>query len=346
MPRTVPLLVLLLTQGLVLPAAAEAPDDAALRKEALGLFEPIPPKPEPVPDPARVELGRALFFEPRLSEGHNISCNTCHNLGTGGADLASVSLGHRWQKGGRNSPTVLNAVYNTAQFWDGRAANLAEQAGGPMQNPVEMASNPDHVTEMLSGIHGYAPLFARAFPGEADPVSFANATAAIAAFEETLITPDAPFDRWLRGDDTALGEKEKQGLQLFISEGCASCHNGRNIGGNGYQPFGLVETPDAAVRPPDDKGRFAVTKTASDEYTFRVAPLRNVALTPPYFHSGAVWDLRTAVQVMATAQLGANVNEAQVDEMVAFLVSLTGEAPTVVYPVLPPSTADTPRPKP
>ncbi|WP_101341638.1 cytochrome-c peroxidase [Cereibacter azotoformans] len=346
MQRTISFIALLLAQGLSLPAMAGEPDDAALRQEALDLFEPIPQMPEPAPDPAKVDLGRALFFEPRLSEGHNISCNTCHNLGTGGADLASVSLGHRWQKGGRNSPTVLNAVYNSAQFWDGRAANLSEQAGGPMQNPVEMASNPDHVIEMLKGIHGYEPLFAKAFPGEADPVTFANATAAIAAFEETLITPDAPFDRWLLGDDTALGEKEKQGLSLFISEGCASCHNGRNIGGNSYQPFGLVETPDASVRPPDDKGRFAVTKTASDEYTFRVAPLRNVALTPPYFHSGAVWDLQTAVQVMATAQLGASVDDAQVDEIVAFLGSLKGEAPTVVYPILPPSTADTPRPKP
>ena len=158
--------------------------DPALREDALSLFEPIPQSPDPAPDPAAVELGKALFFEPRLSEGHNISCNTCHNLGTGGADLAPVSLGHRWQKGGRNSPTVLNAVFNTAQFWDGRAADLAEQAGGPMVNPVEMGSTEEHVVEMLTGIPGYADIFAKAFPDDPEPVNFSNAETAIAAFEE------------------------------------------------------------------------------------------------------------------------------------------------------------------
>lgn len=319
--------------------------DQTLRADALAMFEPIPLTPDPAPDPAAVTLGTALFFEPRLSEGHNISCNTCHNLGTGGVDLAAVSLGHRWQKGGRNSPTVLNATFNTAQFWDGRAEDLAAQAGGPMVNPVEMGSSAEHVVEQLKGIPGYAPLFAAAFPGEADPLTFANAEAAIAAFEQTLITPNAPFDRFLRGDDAAMTEEEKVGLRAFMDQGCASCHNGVNLGGNSYQPFGVVEKPDWSILPPSDKGRFAVTRAEEDAYVFKVPTLRNIAITPPYFHSGAVWDLALAVGVMGSAQLGATLDGEQEARIVAFLDSLTGEAPRIVYPTLPPSTADTPRPQ-
>ncbi len=340
---------LILAAGVAAASAAlaqsPAPDDAALRAEALTLFEPIPLAPDPAPAPEKVALGAKLFFEPRLSEGHNISCNTCHNLGTGGADLAAFSTGHRWQQGGRNSPTVLNAVFNTAQFWDGRAADLAEQAGGPMQNPVEMGSTPEHVVEQLSGIPGYLPLFATAFPDAAEPITFANATDAIAAFEDTLITPNAPFDRFLRGEDDALTADQKAGLAAFIDQGCAACHSGRNLGGDSYQPFGVVEKPGWSILPPEDKGRFMVTKAEGDEYTFKVPTLRNIALTPPYFHSGSVWDLGTAVGVMATAQLGATLDEGQTAQIVAFLDNLTGEQPQVVYPILPRSTAATPRPK-
>ena len=319
--------------------------DPALREDALALFEPIPQSPEPAPDPAAVELGKALFFEPRLSEGHNISCNTCHNLGTGGVDLAPVSLGHRWQKGGRNSPTVLNATYNTAQFWDGRAADLTAQAGGPMVNPVEMGSTAEHVVEQLKGIPGYLPLFATAFPADPDPVNFPNAEAAIAAFEQTLITPNAPFDRFLLGDDAAMATDQQDGLRAFMDQGCAACHNGINLGGNSYQPFGLVEKPDWAIMPPGDKGRFEVTRAEEDAYVFKVPTLRNIAITPPYFHSGAVWDLNLAVGVMGTAQMGATLDPDQEASIVAFLDSLTGDMPQVVYPTLPPSTADTPRPQ-
>jgi cytochrome c peroxidase len=326
-------------------AGAAQAADADLRAAALDLFEAIPVTIDPAPNPAQVELGKALFFEPRLSEGHNISCNTCHNLGTGGADLAPVSLGHRWQKGGRNSPTVLNAVFNTAQFWDGRAADLKEQAGGPMVNPVEMGSTQEHVIEMLTGIPGYLPLFQAAFPDDPDPVSFANAEAAIAAFEQTLITPNAPFDRFLKGDDSALDETQKVGLQAFMDQGCAACHNGVNLGGNSYQPFGLTEKPDWSILPPGDRGRFEVTRAEEDAYVFKVPTLRNIALTPPYFHSGAVWDLADAVGVMGSAQLGATLDAEQEAQIVAFLESLTGELPQVVYPILPPSTAETPRPQ-
>ncbi len=328
-----------------LPASGSLAADPALRDDALALFEPIPESPDPAPDPAAVELGKALFFEPRLSEGHNISCNTCHNLGTGGADLAPVSLGHRWQKGGRNSPTVLNATFNTAQFWDGRAADLTEQAGGPMVNPVEMGSTQEHVVEMLKGIPGYQPLFAAAFPNDPDPVKFANAEAAIAAFEQTLITPNAPFDRFLRGDDAAMTAEQQAGLRAFIDQGCAACHNGVNLGGNSYQPFGVVEKPDWAIMPPGDTGRFEVTRAEEDAYVFKVPTLRNIAITPPYFHSGSVWDLSVAVGVMGTAQLGSALDADQEASIVAFLDSLTGEMPEVVYPTLPPSTAETPRPQ-
>lgn len=328
-------------------AAAVAED--ALMQEAQDLFEPIPQKPPAVDGitvtPAMVELGKALYFDPRLSASHNISCNTCHQVGLGGVDVMPTSIGHKSQHGSRNAPTVLNSVYNTAQFWDGRAADLKEQAGGPIQNPVEMAITPKHAIEMLKGIPGYAPLFEDAFPGEKDPITMANVETAIAAFEVTLITPNAPFDKYLRGDASALTAEQKDGLRLFIDSGCAACHSGINVGGGMYAPFGVVEKPGADILPPADKGRFEVTKTAEDEYVFKVPTLRNIELTPPYFHSGQSWDLKQAVGVMATSQLGEHLNDEQIDKITAFLKSLTGEQPQVTYPILPPSTVDTPRPE-
>ncbi len=332
------------TASAAFPAAAQQ-----LREDALSYFEPIPQGPVTVdgalPSSEQIELGKMLFFEPRLSEGHNISCNTCHNLGTGGADLATVSIGHRWQKGGRNSPTVFNAVFNTAQFWDGRAADLADQAGGPMVNPVEMGSTQEHVMEMLTGIPGYASYFAAAFPTDGNPLTFENAREAIAAFETTLVTPNAPFDLFLRGDDTALSETQKAGLQLFMDSGCTACHNGINLGGDSYQPFGVVEKPEWSVLPPDDRGRYEVTRSESDAYVFKVPTLRNIELTLPYFHSGAVWNLADAVEIMGVSQLGEALSSEDAAKITAFLTSLTGDEPVVTYPALPPSTADTPRPQ-
>lgn len=342
--RTATARAALLAAGLTAPAHA---DD--LREQALALFEPIPAGPVAidgaVPTEAERELGKMLFFEPRLSQGHNISCNSCHNLGTGGADLAPVSLGHRWQKGGRNSPTVLNAVFNTAQFWDGRAADLVEQAGGPMVNPVEMGSTEAEVVAVLTGIPGYRPYFEAAFPSEAEPVTFENATRAIAAFEAALVTPNAAFDRWMMGDDAAMTATEKEGFGLFLENGCAACHNGINLGGNGYHPFGLAERPEWSVLPPDDKGRFAVTRSEEDAYVFKTPTLRNIALTRPYFHSGAVWDLAAAVEIMGVTQLGAELTAEEAEKIAVFLGTLTGEQPVVPYPVLPPSGPETPRPR-
>lgn len=343
-------ITILMAWSLSCVAANAALAQSALMKQAQGLFKPIPEQPPEQAGnrstPAKVELGKMLYFDPRLSRSHSISCNSCHMIGMGGVDLEETSLGHRWQHGGRNAPTVYNAVFDVAQFWDGRASDLKQQAGGPLLNPVEMDTTEEHVVEQLKGIPGYAPAFAKAYPGIADPITFDNVRKAIAVFEGTLLTPHAPFDRFLKGDENALDADQKAGLALFIDKGCAGCHHGINVGGGTYAPFGVIERPGADILPPDDKGRFAVTRTASDQYVFRVPSLRNVVLTPPYFHSGRVWDLRQAVEIMGSSQLGAKLTPEDVDKMVAFLHALTGEQPRVTLPILPPSTANTPRPVP
>ncbi|MGX0875845.1 cytochrome c peroxidase [Roseovarius sp. MBR-154] len=238
---------------------------------------------------------------------------------------------------------MLNAVFNEAQFWDGRAADLAEQAKGPVEAGVEMANTPDNVLATLNSIPQHVEWFEASFPEEAAPVSFYNFAKAIEAYEATLITP-APFDAWLNGVDGALSDEQVVGLELFMDKGCSACHNGVNLGGNCYYPFGLIEKSGADVQPPDDRGRFAVTETADDSYVFRAAPLRNIDQTAPYFHSGKVWDLKVAVQIMGTSQLGTEINEQETDQIVAFLGALTGRMPEVVYPVLPAETLQTPRP--
>jgi cytochrome c peroxidase len=331
-------------------ASSEAWSQTDLMKQAQSLFKPVPNSAPALPDnaatPAKVALGKMLYFEPRLSQSHSISCNSCHMVGMGGVDLQETSLGHRWQHGGRNAPTVYNAVFDIAQFWDGRAKDLEQQAGGPLVNPVEMDMTKEHVVEQLKGIPGYVAVFAKAFPGAADSITFDNVSRAIAVFEATLITPNAPFDRYLKGNEKALDTKQKQGLAVFITKGCSACHNGINVGGGMYAPFGVVERPGADILPPADKGRFAVTKTASDEYVFRVPQLRNIALTAPYFHTGRVWDLRQAVAVMGSSQLGTTLSDDEVSQIVTFLGALTGDQPKVTLPILPPSVVTTPRPIP
>ncbi len=332
------------------PAFAQdaAVNDDDLRANATALFAPIPTvQPAPVNNPItreKVELGKMLFFEPRLSSSHLLSCNTCHNLGIGGVDGLETSVGHGWQSGPRNAPTVFNAFFNVAQFWDGRAEDLKEQAKGPIQAAVEMNATPDRVLAVLNSLPEYGRRFEIAFPGEENPVTFDNVAKAIEVFEATLITPGARFDQFLEGNSAVLDDTEKRGLALFMDSGCASCHNGVNVGGGDYYAFGVVARPGADILPPDDKGRFAVTETASDEYVFRAPSLRNIALTAPYFHSGGVWDLKQAVGIMATAQLGAELEEDEVEAIVAFLHTLTGEQPDVSYPILPPNSATTPRP--
>ena len=293
-----------------------------------------------VADPAKVELGKKLFFEPRLSKSGFLSCNSCHNLATGGVDGLPSSIGHKWKLGPINSPTVLNAKYNVAQFWDGRAKDLADQAGGPIANPGEMASSHDMALEVLRSIPGYAADF-RAVYGTND-LSIAEVGEAIAAFESTLVTPNARFDKWLGGDETALTVEEHEGYQLFKDKGCVACHNGPAVGGRSFQKFGLRKPFVTANRA---LGRFEVTKNPNDRMVFNVPVLRNVELTAPYFHDGSRWTLAEAVDVMAEHQLGIELTPAENGRMVAFLRTLTGEQPKLVYPILPPSSAATPKPE-
>lgn len=340
------LLTLSAIAGIVISGQALAADP--LINKAKQHFEPIPLKVSalkgnPITN-EKVELGKMLFFDPRLSSSGLISCNTCHNLGMGGDDNLETSIGHGWQKGPRNSPTVFNSVFNIAQFWDGRAEDLKAQAKGPVQAGIEMAATGNHVEETLASMPEYVARFNKVFKGEKSPVTFDNMAKSIEAFEATLNTPNSRFDKFLTGNAKALNNEEKKGLALFIDKGCSSCHNGVNVGGQGYFPFGVVEKPNADVLPPGDKGRYAVTKTESDKYVFRAPPLRNVELTAPYFHSGTTWSLEEAVEIMGASQLGTTLNKGEVKAITAFLRTLTGDQPKVTYPILPPSTDKTPKP--
>lgn len=325
---------------------ANASDE--LMEKAQSLFKPIPHELKEVRGigitPELVKLGKALYFEPRLSSSGFISCNSCHNVGMGGVDFQQTAVGHGWQKGPRNSPTVLNAVFNLAQFWDGRAPDLKEQAKGPIQASVEMNNTPEMAVITLKSMPGYADMFAKAYPGEKDPITFDRMAEAIEVFEATLLTPDSAFDKYLKGDGKALGPKEKDGLSKFIAKGCAACHGGINMGGTGYYKFGVKEHVADGLMT-GDKGRFKVTASQQDEYTFKSPSLRNIALTPPYFHSGKVWSMEEAVSIMSSAQLGISLTEEDVRDIAAFLHTTTGRQPMVEYPVLPAPTDSTPKPK-
>lgn len=304
--------------------------------------EPITPiQPAVVTNPSLVELGKKLFFDPRLSKSGFISCNSCHNLSMGGSDNLSTSIGHNWQKGGINSPTVLNSSMNVAQFWDGRAKTLQEQAAGPIANPGEMAFSHQLAVSVIESIPGYVAEFRQVFGSAA--VDIDRITQAIAAFEETLVTPNARFDKWLGGDAAALTAEERQGYELFKGSGCAMCHNGAAVGGNSYRKMGLVEpyrTDNLA------EGRVAVTKNDADRFSFKVPTLRNVELTYPYFHDGAADTLMAATEVMGRVQLGRRFTDVENARIVAFLRTLTGDQPSFSLPVLPPSSDNTPRPTP
>lgn len=304
--------------------------------------EPVQPiTPAEITDPAKVELGKKLFFDPRLSKSGFISCNSCHNLSMGGSDNLKTSIGDRWQEGPINSPTVLNSSLNMAQFWDGRASTLKEQAGGPIANPKEMAFTHELAVEVLRSIPQYVAEF-NAVYGKED-FGIDEITDAIAVFEETLVTPDAPFDLWLKGDDTALTEQQLAGYQLFKNSGCVACHNGVNLGGTSFQKMGLIE-PYQTTNPAE--GRAAVTGKDADRFSFKVPTLRNVELTYPYFHDGAVDTLTEAVDIMGRLQLGRHFTDEENAQIVAFLKSLTGKQPEITLPILPPSHEDTPRPVP
>lgn len=304
--------------------------------------EPIAPlAAAKVQDAKLVELGKKLFFDPRLSKSGFISCNSCHNLSMGGSDNLKTSIGHNWQKGPINAPTVLNSSLNLAQFWDGRAKDLKAQAGGPIANPGEMAYTHELAVETLQSIPGYVAEFKKAFGS--DKVDIDKVTKAIAAFEETLVTPNSRFDKWLKGDKKALSADELAGYKLFKDSGCVACHNGLAVGGNSFQKMGVV-APYKASSPAE--GRVAVTGKDADRFNFKVPTLRNVELTYPYFHDGEAATLEQAVDVMGRLQLGKKFSDDENAKIVAFLKTLTGDQPKLQLPVLPPSSNATPRPKP
>ena len=304
--------------------------------------EPIKPiEAAKVSDAGKVELGKTLWFEPRLSMSGIISCNTCHNLSMGGTDNLKTSIGHGWKAGPVNSPTVFNSSLAIAQFWDGRAADLKEQAGGPIQADVEMNMPHTLAVGILQSIPGYVDEFKRVY-GK-DKIDIDMITDSIAEFEKTLVTPNARFDKWLAGDDKALTEKELAGYTLFKESGCVACHNGPAAGGTSFQRMGVVE-PYKTSSPAE--GRSAVTGVDADRFNFKVPTLRNVELTYPYFHDGQAATLEEAVDIMGRLQLGRTYSADEIGSIVAFLKTLTGELPQIAMPILPPSSNETPRPDP
>lgn len=320
---------------LLMGAVPAAADDLLAR--ARDAFQPVPAQTQAAQghEAALVRLGKTLFFDPRLSGSGALSCNACHNLGLAGSDLHPTSLDDTWTSTPRNAPTVLNAGLNGALYWDGRAADLTAQAAAALLSPGEMNGTRERVEATLRSLLGYRVMFRQAFPAAAEPATLDNAAAALAAFQATLTTPDSRFDRYLRGDTAALDGRERDGLALFMDKGCAGCHGGVNLGGSTYYPFGVVEKPAPALLPPADRGREAVTADPTDAYFFRTAPLRNVALTAPYFHSGAVASLGEAVSVMAATQLGTTLSADEVQALTAFLGTLSGTMPAVDVPRLP-----------
>ena len=306
------------------------------------LAEPIQViEPASITEPEKVELGKMLYFEPRLSKSGFISCNSCHNLSIGGVDAIPTSIGDQWQQGPINAPTVLNADYMLAQFWDGRAKDLKEQAGGPIANPKEMGFTHELAVDTVASMPAYRAMFAKVY-GD-NKVNIDRITDAIAAFEKTLVTPNSPFDLYLKGDQQAITADAKVGYQLFKDKGCISCHSGPAVGGTMYMKMGLIK-PFHTNNPAE--GRKAVTGRDADKYVFKVPTLRNIELTYPYFHDGSVWTLEDAVNVMADVQLAQALDQKETAQMVAFLKSLTGEQPQITLPILPPSNHQTPRPQP
>lgn len=297
-------------------------------KTFFGELPLIAENPENTMTEEKVYLGKVLFFDKRLSKDNTISCNSCHNLSTYGVDNLSFLPGNDGTLGGRNSPTVLSAALHIAQFWDGRAKDVEEQAGGPILNPVEMAMpNEEAVIERLSKIEEYKTLFAKAYPNETSPITYSNLQNAIGAFERKLIFPST-FDVYLNGEEKALNEQEKRGLETFLSVGCASCHSGNVLGGQMFQKFGLFGNYwELTGSKKIDEGKFNVTKNESDKYVFKTPSLRNVEKTYPYFHDGSVEKLEDAVKIMAKAQLNKELTENEISDIVVFLKTLTGEVP-------------------
>ena len=312
----------------------------------LAVFAPLPDAIPAITDTAmeeQINLGRMLFYETRLSRSQKISCNSCHMLDKYGVDGQPTSEGYKGQKGDRNSPTVYHASSHFAQFWDGRAADVEEQAKGPVLNPVEMAMpSAKQVIAVLESMPEYVAAFTKAFPQDKHPVTYDNMGKAIGAFERNLVTP-ARWDKFLKGDQAALTDEEKTGLNRFLTAGCQNCHSGALLGGNMYRRMGVVKDyPDQS-----DLGRAKVTKADADKMFFKVPSLRNIEKTGPYFHNGKVEAIEEAVAQMADYQTGQRLSPADARAIVTFLKTLTGELPTeyIKQPKLPGSTSATPKPE-
>jgi cytochrome c peroxidase len=317
--------LLLVAAALVFPAC-RTQSSASIDPTTLTAFAPLPAAMESPSNPltlTKENLGRTLYYDARLSLNNNISCNSCHDLSAYGVDGRRVSPGTNKQLGARNSPTVYNAAAHLAQFWDGRASTVEEQAKGPILNPVEMGMPSGAVVlERLRAVPAYRDAFRAAFPRQANPITYENVGLAIGAFERRLVTPGA-WDRFLSGDTTALTPAERRGFNTFVAVGCTACHSGALLGGSMYQKLGAAQAwPDTS-----DVGRAAITHQASDAMVFKVPSLRNVEHTGPYFHNGSVARLHEAVRLMGKYQLGRDISDDQATQIMAFLHSLTGEMP-------------------
>lgn len=334
---------LLLTTSLLALLASPACADA-LSDSYLAMFKPLPTE-APAADneltEAKINLGRMLYYETRISKNGQMSCNTCHVLDKYGQDNLPFSPGHEGKLGGRSSPTVYNAALHIAQFWDGRAPTVEEQAKGPVLNPIEMGMpSADFVVDVLKSIPGYVDAFKSAFPGEADPINYNNFGKAVGAFERKLVTPSR-WDDYLKGQKDALTAEEQKGYETFAKAGCVTCHNGPAIGGAMYHKLGLVKAwPELK-----DLGRYEATKVESDKHFFKVSSLRNVTETGPYLHDGSVKTLDQMVKMMAEHQLGKTLTDEEAGSIVTFLKSLKGDIPTeyIAQPKLPESGPKTPK---
>ncbi|WP_104761129.1 cytochrome-c peroxidase [Helicobacter cetorum] len=283
---------------------------------------------------AQVELGKMLYLDPRISTSYLVSCNTCHNLGLGGVDLAPKAVGTQWKSNPHflNSPTVYNSVFNDVQFWDGRVTHLGEQAQGPIQAPFEMGADPKVVVEKINSMPGYVKLFKKAY-GNKVKIDFKLITDTIAMFEATLVTPSR-YDDFLRGNPKALSKAEQEGLEVFIEKGCVGCHNGINLGGS-MQAFGVVK-PYKFANVGDFKG--------DKNGMVKVPTLRNITETMPYFHNGQYWDVKDAIKEMGSIQLGVEISDEEAKKIETFFGALKGKKPKIVYPELPTITDKTPKP--
>jgi cytochrome c peroxidase len=329
--------------------AGDGKDDGGLFEQAKGLFQPLPKDMATAEFPItaeRVRLGRALFFDPRVAVDGSVSCSRCHLPTLYGTDALPMTIGAFGKRLPRNAPTVLNAALYVSEHWDGRFATVEEQAkksllGGAFANPDYQS-----VTARLKAIEGYTPLFRKAFPSDKDPINVDNFALAVGAYERTLVSPSR-FDEYLGGKAEALSAQELRGMKTFIETGCADCHKGKGVGGGAYRKFGVESDYWKATGSKSvDKGRFEITKDEADLYKFKVASLRNAAMTPPYFHDGSVGDLPKAVSVMAKVQLDAELTDAEVNDVAAFLGSLTGKLPESFKesPILPAGGFATPVP--